>query len=371
MTTIHCFKKNTLASLAICFAVLSGCGTSDKETTDSDPSHNPQSAPVTLVKTAKVERVRLSEPIYASGILFGKEESRLSFKLSGIIDKIFVKEGESVKQGKLLATLKLSEINAQVSQAKNAMEKAERDLKRVKSLYDDKVATLEQLQDATTGYDVAKSALTIAQFNQQYASIYAPTSGKVLKKFAEENELIGAGSPVLQLSNAAQGFVLKVGIADKDAVRLRVGDSAKVSIDAFPSRSFSAVVTQIAGASSMQTGTFEVELKLAPSGVVMMSGLIGKAELYASERESVWLVPIEAVVEGDGTRGFVFTSSPDGAHAKKVAIQIAFIQPNGLVAVRSGLDVAQCVITDGASYLSDGSRIQTVAGDMRVSKVQQ
>lgn len=373
MNSIRSFKGFTLASIALCLAMLSGCGAQGSNASDANANASKESAtsPATLVKTAQVAQARLSEPIRASGVVFGKEESRLSFKLSGIIDKIFVKEGERVMQGKLLATLKLSEINAQVSQAKNAMEKAERDLNRVKNLYDDKVATLEQLQDATTGYDVAKSALTIAQFNQQHASIYAPTSGVVLKKFAEENELIGAGAPVVQLSNASQGFVLKVGIADKDVVRLRVGDSARVSIDAFPSLSFSAVVSQIAGASSMQTGTFEVELKLAPTTASLMSGLIGKAELYPSAQESLSLVPIEALVEGDGAKAFVYTLSPDGAHAKKVAIQVAFIQPNGMVAVRSGLNAIQTVITGGASYLSDGSRIQAATGDVILSKLQQ
>ncbi len=373
MNTSHFFKKLALTSLAFCVVAISGCGSNESNEGSSSANNTTKSSasPATLVKTTQVERVRLAEPIRVSGVLFGKEESRLSFKLSGIIDKIFVKEGESVHQGKLLATLKLSEINAQVSQAKNALEKAERDLKRVKSLYDDKVATLEQLQDATTGYDVAKSTLTIAQFNQQYASIYAPTSGKVLKKFAEENELIGAGSPVLQLSNAAQGFVLKVGIADKDAVRLRVGDSAHISFDAFASQRFHAVVAQIAGASSLQTGTFEVELKLAPTSAMMMSGLIGKAELYPSASETIALVPIEALVEGNGETAFVYTLSPDGTQANKVEIHIAFIQPSGKVAVKGGLDGIQTVITDGASYLYDGAPIRSVLDGVQLSKLQQ
>ncbi len=338
-----------LCAIALASPLFFGCG---------NKNFNMESAsPATLVKTAQVEHVRISKPIYASGLLVGKEESRLSFKIGGILEKIYVREGQVVQKGQLLATLKLSEINAQVNQAKNAMEKAERDLKRVKSLYDDKVATLEQLQDATTGYEVAKSALTIAQFNQQYASIYAPTSGKVLKKFAEENELVGVGAPILQLSNASQGFAVKVGIADKDAVRLNVGDKAVVKLDAFPDETFSATVSQIAGAASMQTGTFEIELKLDETRARLISGLIAKAEIFPSSKSLTTLVPIESFIEGDGNRGFVYSLSPDSQRALKRPVQFGFFYQDKLT-IESGLEGVQSVITDGAAYLADSARVQ-------------
>lgn len=339
----------TLAATLLTSQLLSGC--------DAKNSNAESAMLATPVKIAAIERMNLSEPIHASGTLVAKEESRLSFKIGGILEKIYVKEGQSVQKGQRLAALKLSEINAQVSQAQNAKDKAERDLSRVKNLYDDKVATLEQLQDATTGYEVAKSALTIAQFNQQYASIVAPTSGKVLKKFAEENELVGAGAPILQLSNAAQGFAVKVGIADKDVVRLNVGDRATVTLDAFPAQTFAARVSQISGTASMQTGAFEVELKLDESSARLFSGLIATAAIFPSATAPKTLVPIEAFIEGDGSKGFVFLLSPDSQLALKRPVQIGFIYHNKL-ALQHALGDAQSVVTDGAAYLVDSSRVQ-------------
>jgi multidrug efflux system membrane fusion protein len=339
----------TLAAIVLASQLLSGCGA--KNSNAETAKH------ATLVKIAAVERQNLSEPIRASGVLVGKEESRLSFKIGGIIEKIYVKEGQLVQQGQRLATLKLSEINAQVSQAQQAKEKAERDLSRVKNLYEDKVATLEQLQDATTGFEVAQSALTIAQFNQRYATIYAPASGKVLKKFAEENELVGAGMPILQLSNAAQGFAVKVGIAGRDAVRLNVGDRATVKLDAFPNQSFAARVSQISGAASMQTGTFDVELKVDESTARLISGLIATTEIFPSTSTMMTLVPIEAFIEGDGNNGFIFSLSPDSQYALKRPVEVGFIYHNKL-ALPSALADVQSVITDGVAYLIDSSRVQ-------------
>jgi RND family efflux transporter MFP subunit len=343
-----------IASLGLFLQVSTGC--SSKET----KSAMAEQERAVSVRTVPVERAELAESIRAVGMAASKEESRLSFKIGGIIEKIYVKEGQAVRKGQLLATLKLSEINAQVNQAQNAFEKAERDLSRAKNLYRDSVATLEQLQDATTGFEVAKSALTIAKFNQQYASIYAPSSGKVLKRFAEENELTSPGVPILLLADAGQGWVVKVGLADRDAVRVRLGDNAEVTMDAFPDMAFSATVSEIAGAASPMTGVYDVELRLDPKGARLLSGLTAKVLIEPSQKQTVALVPIESFIEGDKNSGNVYTVSND--KAQKVSVKVAFITGNQL-AVSKGLENVNRVITDGAAYLKDGVLVTTLKSE--------
>ena len=137
---------------------------------------------VVSVEMAKVSKEILSRPITASGLISSLDEARLSFKVGGVIEQIFVKEGQNVASGQLLATLNQTEIAAQVSQAKEGVQKSERDVKRIGNLYRDSVATFEQFQNVNTALAVAKENLQIAQFNQQYAQIKAPMSGKILKK---------------------------------------------------------------------------------------------------------------------------------------------------------------------------------------------
>jgi RND family efflux transporter MFP subunit len=330
--------------------MLASCGTSEANST---------SAEVVTVRTAKIEKANVAPPIRATGILSGKAESKLSFKIGGIIDRIAVSEGQSVQQGQLLATLKLAEINAQVHQAQNAFDKAERDRQRMQNLYRDSIATLQQFQDATTGYEVAKSALEIAKFNQQYASIYAPSTGKILKRFAEANELVGPGTPVLLMRNGQDGWVLKIGLADRDVVRVAIGDTARLTVDAYSNQNFSATVSEISGTASPMSGTYEVELRVEPpEGTTFFSGMIAKAEILPSKKSRVSLVPIESLVEADGMRGSVYTISPSHA-AKKVSVAVAFIHGN-YAAIAAGLDGIGEVITDGAAYLSDGAAIKIV-----------
>ena len=80
--------------------------------------------------------------VTASGTLSTESQARLSFKIGGVIDRNLVKEGERVRHGQLLATLKSTEISAQVNQVRLQVEKAKRDFNRVQNLYRDSVATL-------------------------------------------------------------------------------------------------------------------------------------------------------------------------------------------------------------------------------------
>ena len=86
---------------------------------------------------------------------------RLSFKVGGLVRRIHVQEGDVVKQGQRLAEIELTEVNAQVEQARQMAEKAARDLKRGEHLYADQVISLEQLQDLRTQAAMADASFKI------------------------------------------------------------------------------------------------------------------------------------------------------------------------------------------------------------------
>ena len=113
-----------------------------------------QEEQVTAVSTIAVTEKTVIPELSFSGTIASKTEARLGFKTGGIIQKIYVRDGDMVKSGQLLATLDMTEINSQVAQANLGVEKSQRDLQRAKSLYADTVATLEQLQNATTAANI-------------------------------------------------------------------------------------------------------------------------------------------------------------------------------------------------------------------------
>lgn len=309
--------------------------------------------PVTFSPVVQRE---VAPPIRTSGRIASSEQMKLSFKIGGIIDALHVDEGISVQKGEILAVLKQDEIEAQVRLARSGFEKAQRDFSRVQNLHADSVATLEQLQDAKTGLDVAESQLRIAEFNLEHARIVAPANGRILKKLAEGNELVSQGHPVYVLGREGQKLV-RVGVTDTDIIRLQLGDSAAVELDAYKGVRFPATVTEIGGAPDPMNGTFEVELSLRPRPLnkKLVDGFFARVHIYPSKGDLCHIIPFEALVEADGDVAFVYHAGPDN-RAKKEMVQIHHLI-DGEVAVSQGLDNVDRVITHGAAYLKEGSLI--------------
>ncbi len=319
----------------------------------------PKNTDKIIVKTSMVIMKSLSLPIQTSGRVYTSTESKLSFKIPGIIDNIFVREGEYVKKNARLAILNLVEMNARVKQAESAFAKAERDLARVKRLYSDSVATLEQLQNTHTALDIADSDLKVARFNLHHSEIVAPEDGKVLKRFAEEGELTNSGVPIFLFGADKDGWVIRAGVTDRQIIRLKIGDKAKVWFDAYPNEEFTAHITEIEAVANPYTGTFEVELKIHSGKKILYSGFIGKVKIMPQQEESYAIIPIESMVEGEKRRGFVYIPHTEGKMVSKQEIEIADIVGDKLL-VRSGLANVDKVITEGVSYLSENSMIEIV-----------
>src|SRR5215213_252761 len=134
--------------------------------------------------------------IATSGIVATKDEMRLSFKVGGMIKAIHVEEGDVVRKGQRLAEIELAEIDAQMEEARQLAAKAQRDAERGERLYkDDHVISLVQLEDLRTQAALRQAQLKSVQFNRGYSVITAAGDGVVLRRLAEERELVPAGQP--------------------------------------------------------------------------------------------------------------------------------------------------------------------------------
>ncbi|HKG95133.1 MAG TPA: efflux RND transporter periplasmic adaptor subunit [Gemmatimonadaceae bacterium] len=325
---------------------------------DADAVQQSKPDESTPVRVAEVRQETVAPPVVATGVVAAKEEVALSFKVGGVIARVFVNEGDAVRAGQVLATIDAREIDAQVSKARSAAAKAERDLARVRALYRDSVATLAQMEDATTGAEVARADVEAAAMNRRYADVVAPAAGVVLRRAAEPGQLVAAGAPVITLGSAARGTVLRAGLADRDVVRVRAGDRATARFDAFPGRPVAGTVRQIAAAATPGAGTYAVEVAL-DDAAGLASGMVGRLEIEPARGERLPVVPVEALVEADGDQAAVFALSPDGRRARRVPVAVAFVR-GGRVAVRRGLDGVSAVVTDGAPYLDDGSAVRVL-----------
>lgn len=352
-TTARITRVLPLLTLAALVA-LGGCGAKAPEKTAAAEAGTP-------VRTAPATSGPASAPIGASGLVADEDEMRLSFKTGGIIRRIAVSEGAAVRKGQVLAELELTEVNAQFEQARQGALKAERDLERGERLHADQVISLETLQNLRTQAAVARAASQAARFNLGYSSIVAPQDGRVLRRLAEERELVPPGQPVLVLGGADRGQVVRTALADREVVQVALGDMARVELDAYPGRSFEARVSEVAAAADPRSGLFPVELRIAPqAGVTLATGLVARVDITptAGRSGSLTRVPIAALVEGRGDDAVVFVV--DQGVARKRSVKVAFIAGTE-VAIAAGLKPGEPVVTEGALYLQDGDRIRVIA----------
>lgn len=325
------------------------------------PGQEATTAPADALVPVEVVALSLSKetiPIEAGGTIGAKEEAKLSFKIGGIIDGVYANEGRYVRKGTVVARLKTTEIDAQVRKAEQAKEKLQRDLDRVKKLYAEQAATLEQVEGLTTALEVASSDLEIAGFNQAYAKITAPVSGRIVKRFAEPGELIGPGSPVfLMIGEGSGSYVLRVGVADRDVLSLALGDRAEVRLDAYEGATVPASVTEIAAAADPRTGTFEVELTLNGQGKTLRNGFVGRASIFPSRQATHYRLPLDALVEGEGRNVRIFYPDANGKAVAKT-VRFTHLLDDEFVVPEAELAGISEVITRGAAYLAEGTSIK-------------
>lgn len=304
------------------------------------------------VSILSVKAELLQPTIETAGVFTTDDETLLAFKTGGVIEKIYVKEGDRIKSGQLLATLNLTEIEAQVAQAQLAHEKATRDFNRTQNLYKDSVATLEQFQNARTGLEVATRQLESARFNKMYSEIRALSNGMVMRKLANEGQVISPGTSVFQTNGSgARKWILRCAISDREWATLQTGDVATITTDVLPDKTWTGTVTKKSAAVDASLGALNIEITLNESAD-LASGIFGKATLHASQKQKAWKIPYEALLDGNAQQGYVFINQNEKAH--KAPVTVGEINKD-YVLITAGLQDGDQLIVSGSAYLKEGT----------------
>ena len=334
-------------------------------------------SPAKTVYAEKAKPINYRTTVYSSGKISAKEATKLSFRTGGQIDKIYVKSGQKVKKGQLLATLDaeavtvaMNQANLNVDQASIGIQnmelmlkKANRDYTNILGLYQDSVATLEQLQDAELQVASFTNQLVAAnqqqllsqqqqnavQLNQEYTSILAPANGTILRKFATNQETVGGGTPIFLFAGRQKSKAIKVNITDKDIIHLQIGDTAKVYFDAYAAETFLGLVQEIGQIADPILNTFEVEIGLLPNKLKLFDGFIGQVAITTGKGRPLISIPIDALVSADGKKGKVFTLKKGKVKATDIAI---FKIEKEALLVENGLVADQAVIVSGTGNIN-------------------
>lgn len=320
-------------------------------------SERAQAAASIPVRVAEVERGTVDAPLRGSGTLGARHELDLAFKVGGVLSQVLVEAGARVRKGQLLAVVDATELQAQLTSARQTLEKAERDAARVKALHERGSMPLVEAQNAATGLELARAAVESASFNVFHSRLVAPESGVIDRRLVSAGEVVAPGRPVFHLSTSGGGPVARVNLTDHDILAVKLGDRAEVRLDARPDEPLRAHVTQIASMATPGVGTFAVELTVDdPAAHTLPSGLTIKARIAHEETDAV-RVPVSALVEGRGREASVYVV--DGDTARRVPVRLRRLAGDHAL-LASGEGVPDAVVASGASMLHDGALVRVV-----------
>lgn len=311
----------------------------------------------TAVEVATAVNGPAQPSLSTTGLIRARDEIKLAFKLGGVVAEVNVRNGDKVRKGQVLARLEPAEADAMQQQAQLAHDKALRDLQRGERLQADEVIPLEQLQNLRTQENVAAAQLRAASFNHTYATIVAPRDGQVLRRLAEPHELVAAGQPVVVLGSQDGGYVVRMGLSDRELVQVRQGDPVQVQLDAYAGQTLTAHITHLGAAADEHSGLFEVEAQLTPDEYAPAIGMVAQVTLQPNRHPDLTrvYVPVAAVLEGHRGKATVYVLR-DGKAAQR-PVEVDFITAAG-VALRSGVNSGEQVITTGAAYVRDGAAVK-------------
>lgn len=333
--------------------LISGLAGCDEKPETAATTQSEQAIPV---RAARVLPAPHADDVTAYGVVRPESEARLSFKVGGLIKTINVDQGDSFTKGQILAELDTREIDAHVSRAALAVEKAKRDVDRMAPLAARGFASTQRMDDARTALHAARAEQRAIEFDRSLSHITASADGVVLIRHADAREMIGIGAPVITVSNGGGGYMLKAGLSDRDIARIKIGDAATIRLDAFDGEPLQGRVQRVAAASDPRSGTFETEIAIIASGRPLTSGFLGEVRIQASlagSNANIVSIPASAILEGHGAQASVFVIDPKTGQAQHRRITIGALEQDHIL-VKKGLVAAEIVVTEGAAYLRDG-----------------
>ncbi len=351
------------------------------------------------VEVSQIQLIDITQTVAATGKIQPEIEVALSSEVSGEIIELPIKEGQTVEKGDLLVKINpdliqaavsqsqagLQNVRAQLSQAQASEKNAQLNYERNKSLFEKGVISKSEWDKSVADYDMAQASSKAAYYNVQSASanvkqsvdnlsrttIYAPMSGTISKLSVELGErVVGtaqmAGTEIVRVANL-QKMEVEVDVNENDIVKVALGDSTKVEVDAYLKREFRGVVTAIANSAESsltadQVTNFKVKVSILPESYKDLTegkpesyspfrpGMTATVDIITNKKKNVIGVPISSIV--------VKTDTID---SKKPAI--GTVSKNAekfeAVYVKEGEEAKMRIIQTG---IQDDSNIEIISG---------
>jgi RND family efflux transporter MFP subunit len=350
------FKLLMILPILLSVSLLSSCG--EVEALD-DQETIVISVPV---EVALLSLGNISSNYATTAILEAKEEAFVVPRASGIIEHIYVEEGDYVEKGQVLAQIEPRRYHLNLDRAKADLVGVEKELAKINKVYNKKLVSDDTYDKLTAQYESAKATLSLAELDLQEATITAPISGFI----AERNAKVGNLSESFQRERMFHIVQQKelygiVYLPEKELSKVHKEQKALLNLTAFNDSESHAFVERISPVIDAKTGTFKVTLRVPNPDNLLKSGMFAQVKLNYDTKKNVVLLPRKALLAiDDSVNVFVVK---DGI-ASKNAVTVGY-QEGEFVEILSGLLGTEQVVITGHQNLRDKAPVDIINDEVQ------
>jgi membrane fusion protein, multidrug efflux system len=310
-----------------------------------------------------------------AGISQAQSEAKLSFKVGGTLDNIYVKLGEKVKKGKILAQLNGTDYQLNLDKALAAEKSADAqkitaksNFMRIESLYANNNASLSDYEKAKAQFEsalamskTAHSQTSAAKNQLDYTKLAAPYEGTISAILAGENEMIGAGIPIVIFSSSAI-IEIKTAVPENIISLVRPNQKVTIRFSTIDLKFFQGEISEI-GLSAGSASTYPLIIKMLGAADQVLPGMACTIEFTFSQdvKAAAYIVISSDAVAHDESGDFVYVikeSEKAGIFiAKRKSIALGQLTSSGYE-IKEGLLTDDIIVTAGLSFMYDGRKVK-------------
>ena len=311
--------------------------------------------PPVPVEVSKVVRGDIQQTYRTITTLEAEEDAEVVARSTGLLESILVEEGDSVKQGQLLAQLDVEQLSLEVDQLEATANKLRKELNRQQKLFNRKLGSSDALDRAKYEYESQQAQLKLSKLRLKYASIEAPINGIVTERMVKKGNLIRENEVLFKIVDL-QSLKAILHLPERELANVKKDQPILLQVDALEKGVIAGQIERIRPSIDTDTGTFKVVAKLDNSSNQLKPGMFGKVEVVFDEHQNSILLQQQALITQDN-RSHVFVVKDN--KAIQTAVTLGF-RNNGLVEITEGLNESDRVITTGQQILKHDALVEIV-----------
>lgn len=317
---------------------------------------------VPLITTFKAETEKFKHYLELQGSVETKQNIVITPETNGIITRIYVKEGQNVGKGQLLASIDDGGLSQQKAQLEIQADLAKTTFERQKRLWDQKIGSEIQYLQAKSQYEGLQKS--IAQINQQLAknSVRAPFSGVIDDVITEEGNVAAAGqTPLMRLVNLSDMYI-KTDIPESYITTITKGKAVEVMFPVL-GKTLNSEVRQTGNFINPANRTFDVEIAVPNKDGSIKPNLTARLKINDYTNDKAILIPQSIISENAEGEQYIYTitdkKDEDKATAKQVIIETGRTQGD-FIEVLSGIEGEVEIVKEGARSVKDGQTVKII-----------